>query len=74
VAGNAGDTTTNVVRVSASDDDDNTVVADDDATVTFTDVPSSLVVTKAAGVGSVPEPGGPVTYTVTIGNTSGPTW
>ncbi|MBX3285539.1 MAG: DUF11 domain-containing protein, partial [Actinobacteria bacterium] len=70
VAGDAGDTTTDVVTVSAADDEQNQVSASDDATVTFTDQASSLLVDKAADVSSVPEPGGPVTYTVTVTNSS----
>ncbi len=70
VAGDAGGTTTDVATVTVSDDDGNTANDDDDATVTFTDLPSSIAVDKAASVGSVPEPGAPVTYTVTITNTS----
>ena len=36
----------------------------------ITGLPSSISVTKSASVGSVPEPGGNVTYTVGIKNTS----
>jgi uncharacterized repeat protein (TIGR01451 family) len=70
VAGNAGDVIGDVVTVTASDDDGNTVDDDDPASVTLTNLPSSIVVTKDASVGSVPEPGGPVTFTATITNTS----
>ena len=70
VSGNAGDTVDDVVTVTVSDDEQNSASGDDDATVTFTDVGSSLLVAKTAGVGSVPENGGPVTYTVDITNTS----
>ena len=43
---------------------------DDDATVTITDVASSIVVTKTANPTSLPEPGGNVDFTVRIDNTS----
>ncbi len=41
----------------------------DDATVTFNDVKPTIEVTKTAGVASVDEPGGNVTYTFTVKNT-----
>ena len=40
------------------------------ATVTITDIPSSITVTKTANPTSLPEPGGPVTFTVVVRNTS----
>lgn len=46
------------------------VQATDDATVTVDDVAPSIEVTKAASRDSVPEPGAPVDFTVTIHNTS----
>ncbi|MEO6987816.1 MAG: hypothetical protein ABI239_04135 [Aquihabitans sp.] len=70
VAGNAGDTVTDVVTVGASDDDGNDTTDSDEAEVTITDLASSITVTKTANPASVPEPGGPVTYTVGITNTS----
>lgn len=61
-------------------DDDGTVGQDpdtpadqdpeDDEDVTIADSPSSIAVTKTAEPTSVVEPGGPVTYTVQIDNTS----
>jgi uncharacterized repeat protein (TIGR01451 family) len=70
VSGNSGDTVHDVVTVGASDDDGNDTSDDDAATVAITGLASSLNVTKTASVGSVPEPGGDVTYTVDIHNTS----
>ncbi len=52
------------------DDDGNAVSGSDDATVTVTDVGSSLAVSKTADPTSVAEPGGEVTFTVRITNTS----
>ena len=70
VSGNAGASITDVVEVTGTDDDGNPVKDDDDATVTITDLPSSIVVTKTANPTSVPQPGGPVTFTVLVRNTS----
>ncbi len=46
------------------------VEASDDASVTITDVPSSMVVTKTAEPTSVLEPGEDVTFTIVVGNNS----
>jgi uncharacterized repeat protein (TIGR01451 family) len=70
VSGDAGGHVTDTVTATAYDNEENQATAADDATVTFTDLGSSLSVTKTADVASVPEPGGPVTYTVDITNTS----
>ncbi len=70
VAGNAGDIETNVVTASGTDDDGNPVDDSDDATVTVEDVPSSILVTKSAEPGSVPETGGDVTFSIAVENTS----
>ena len=68
VNGNAGATVTDTVTATASDDDDNTTTGQASASVGVTDVAPSIAVTKTAGVGSVPEPGALVTYTVGISN------
>jgi YVTN family beta-propeller protein len=68
--GNPGYTETDVATVSGTDDDGNPVAGNDDATVTITDLPSSIVVTKTANPTGLPEPGGPVNFTVRIDNTS----
>jgi uncharacterized repeat protein (TIGR01451 family) len=70
VNGNAGDEKTDVVTGSGHDDDGHEVSDDDDATVTLTDVPSSIAVEKTASPTSMPAPGGQVTFTVVVKNTS----
>ncbi len=70
VSGNAGSSHTDVVTASGTDDDGNPVSGDDDATVTITNVPSSIQVTKSAGPVSIQEPGGTVTFAVSVKNTS----
>ena len=59
-----------MVTASGTDDDGNPVSGDDDATVTITNVPSSIAVTKSAGPVSIQEPGGTVTFAVSVKNTS----
>lgn len=69
VAGNAGlyrDTITAVVQ----DDEGNVITPMAEATVTLTDVPSSIRVTKTPNRGAVPEPGGDVVFTILVENTS----
>ncbi len=70
VSGNAGDTETDVVTATGTDDDGNPVSDSDDATVTITDQPSSIQVVKTANPTSLPEPGGIVTFSVRVDNTS----
>ena len=70
VTGNGGDSETDIVVATGTDDDDNPLHASDDAVVRIIDVPSSIVVTKTANPTSVPEPGGDVTFTVVVVNTS----
>ena len=70
LSGNAGDSHVNVVSVTAEDDDGTDVTDSDDATVTFADVAPSIVVTKTAAPTSLNEPGGAVTFTVDVENTS----
>ena len=69
VAGNAGDTETDVVTASGTDDDGAPVTDSDDATVTVTGVAPAITVTKTASPSTVPEPGGDVTFTVVVDNT-----
>ena len=67
----AGWTIEDVVSVSVVDNDsDDPVTETDDAVVVVDDVLPTVTVTKVADVGSLPEPGGDVTYTVTVVNTS----
>jgi len=70
VTGNGGDSHVNTVDAAAVDDDGNTATGSDTATVDINDVLPTIAVTKAASVPSVDEPGGNVTYTVTVENTS----
>jgi uncharacterized repeat protein (TIGR01451 family) len=70
VSGNAGSSHTDVVTASGTDDDGNPVVDDDDATVTISDLASSILVTKTADPTSLPEPGGNASFSVTVKNTS----
>jgi uncharacterized repeat protein (TIGR01451 family) len=70
VSGNAGDVKTDVVTASGHDDDGHAVSDDDDATVSLTDVASSLALEKSANPTSVQAPGGDVTFTVVVRNTS----
>ena len=70
VSGNAGSSHMDVVTASGTDDDGNPVSDDDDATVTITDLGSSILVTKTAEPTSLPEPGGNASFSVTVKNTS----
>ncbi|MEW5957609.1 MAG: cadherin domain-containing protein [Chloroflexota bacterium] len=60
----------NTVTASATDNESNTATNTGTATVTFTDVPSSIQVTKTANPTAVNEPSGSVSYTVIVTNTS----
>jgi uncharacterized repeat protein (TIGR01451 family) len=70
VSGDAGDVVTDTVVGSVVDDDGTSVSDRDDASVAITDVPPTIEVTKDDGEASVVAPGGAVTYTVSIANTS----
>jgi uncharacterized repeat protein (TIGR01451 family) len=70
VTGDAGATVADVVTATAHDDDGNTTTANGGASVSVSDVLPAISVTKTAGVATVPEPGGPVTYTVVVHNSS----
>ena len=70
VSGNAGSSHKDVVTASGTDDDGTPVSDDDDAVVTIVDVPGSIAVTKTADPASLPEPGGQVTFSVKVENTS----
>ncbi|MCB0208929.1 MAG: hypothetical protein KDJ52_06355 [Anaerolineae bacterium] len=70
VSGNAGQVKKNTLNASGKDAD-NAIVSDSDvSTVTITDVPSSINVTKTANPSSLPEPGGSVKFTLVVKNTS----
>ena len=68
VAGGAGDLVVDTVRALAVDDDGSWVAEQDDASVTVIDVLPEIEVTKAASPTVLDEPGGTVTFTVTIEN------
>jgi uncharacterized repeat protein (TIGR01451 family) len=70
VSGSAGSTHTDIVTASGKDDDGHDVSDSDDATVTLTNVGSSIEVTKTANPTSLPEPGGNVSFSVDVKNTS----
>ena len=70
VAGNAGTSHTDVVTAQGHDDENTPVSGHDDATVTLTDVDSTIRVTKTPSPSSRPEPGGDFTFQVTVENTS----
>ena len=70
VSGNAGDSHHNVATVTGHDEDERPVTDKDGAEVDITDVAPSIDVTKTADPTSVPEPGGPVQFTVDVKNTS----
>ncbi len=70
MTGDAGLSVLDTVTVTGTDDDGAAVSASGDESVAITDVVSALAVTKVANVTTVPEPGGPVTYAVTVTNTS----
>jgi hypothetical protein len=68
--GNAADSETDTVAASGTDDDGAPVVDSDSATVEIVDGIPSIAVTKSPSTLTVPEPGGLVTFTVTVENTS----
>ena len=76
VTGNAGDSETDTVTASGQDDDGNAVSDDDDAVVEIDDVASAMHVVKTAGTAAdgatfhINEPGGTVTFYVTVYNDS----
>jgi uncharacterized repeat protein (TIGR01451 family) len=70
VSGDAGDVVDDTVVATVVDNDQTEATDEDDASVTITDVPPTIVVTKDDGGVSVPAPGGPVEFTVEVENTS----
>ena len=70
VSGNAGYVETDTVSASGADDENNPVSDSDSATVTVLNLPSTISLVKTADPTSVEEPGGNVTYSFTITNTS----
>jgi hypothetical protein len=70
VEGNAGDSETDTVTASGADDDGVPTTAVDSATVTIAGTDPILSVSKTVSPSSLPEPGGTVTFTVLVNNTS----
>ncbi len=70
MSGNAGDTVSDTVTASATDDDGNPLSETAGASVDITDTPSAISVGKTASPTALPEPGGPVTFSVTVDNDS----
>jgi hypothetical protein len=68
--GNAGATQTDIVTAIVTNSTGVTATDTDDAIVGLTDVAPTINVTKTAGVSSLPEPGGNVTFTFVVTNTS----
>ena len=65
---------TNLATALGTDDDGNPVSGSDDATVTITMSPSSIEMIKTADPETRSIPGGNVTYTFMINNTSAVDW
>jgi len=61
---------TNTATATAEDDEGNPVSDGDSASVSFTDVPPTINTTKTPSAGSIPEPGGTITFAVEVANTS----
>ena len=70
ITGNAGDTHTNTVMVTAVDFQGNSVSDSDSASVTVMDLTPTINVSQSPHTSLLPEPGGLVTYTVTVHNSS----
>jgi uncharacterized repeat protein (TIGR01451 family) len=71
VTGNAGDSETDTITATLTDDEGNPVQDSDSATVSITDVAptaADISVVKTATPDSVGEPGGAVTFAVTVEN------
>ena len=71
VAGSFGDAAhVDIVTATVRDDDDTERSDDDTATVGFNDAPPNISVAKSALPAAVGEPGGTVTFTVEVANSS----
>jgi uncharacterized repeat protein (TIGR01451 family) len=70
IDGDAGDVLTDVVTATGIDDDQVPVEASDDATVTIVNTKPLIEVQKSASVSEVSEPGGQVTFVVSVRNLS----
>ena len=70
VSGNAGSSETDTVTAAGTDDEQTAVSDSGSATVTVADVQPTIEVTKTADPTTVTTPGGPVTFAVSVKNTS----
>ncbi len=70
VSGDAGDVRSNILTARVRDDEGTAVVGSVQADVIIADVLPLFRVSKSAAPGTLPEPGGPVTFTVTLVNDS----
>ncbi|MGD8873768.1 MAG: hypothetical protein PVH38_01360 [Gammaproteobacteria bacterium] len=70
VSGNAGDAETDTVTAMSTDARGNQVSGSDTATVTILDVQPGITVNKTANPAEILEPGGQVSFTVTVNNNS----
>jgi len=70
VAGDGGETVRGRVTALGEDTDGNAISEIGEVTVTIDDVPADVELTKTTSVTSVPEPGGPVTFTFNVKNIS----
>ncbi len=70
VRGEPGQERSNTVEVTATDDDGVVVASSAVASITFSDVASSVAVSKVSSATEVAEPGGEVEYTISVRNTS----
>jgi len=68
--GNAGAAQTDTITVTARDNAGTTVTSQSRATVSLTDAPPTITLTKSPDPVSRPEPGGSFRFTVTVVNTS----
>lgn len=70
VRGEPGQERSNTVQITAMDDDGVAISSNDVSKIGFSDVASSVSVSKQSNTESVPEPGGEVEYSITVRNTS----
>ena len=70
VAGNAGDIETDIVTAIGTDSRGNNISGSDDETITITDVLPDITVLKIANPTELLEPGGNVSFSVTVTNSS----
>jgi N-acetylneuraminic acid mutarotase len=73
ISGDAGFTHTDIVTATVEDDESNPTEGWDDAVVQITDALPTATVLKTAAPSSLPEPGGTVTFTLVLTNTSAET-